>query len=81
MSDSDDTEDDDYNSNYVGFQVTTKNDTIAAVTTDSTTNDVTRTDFEDVVDCENQNFESCKESDSDISDEEELSTEDIQEAY
>ena len=38
---------------------------------------VTRIDFEDVAGCGEQDSEPCKEFDSDISDEEESSTEDI----
>ena len=74
-------DDDDYMRNNVAFQITTKKDTLAAVTTDVATKDVTRIDFEDVADCEEQNFEPCIESDFDLSDEEEPSTEDIQKAY
>ena len=45
-------DDDDYMINNVAFQITTKKDTLAAITTDAATKDVTRTDFEDVADCE-----------------------------
>ena len=67
--------------NNVAFQITIKKDTLAAVTTDAATKDVTRTNFEDVADCEEQNFEPCKKSDSNLSDEEVPSIEDIQKAY
>ena len=40
-----------------------------------------RIDFEDVAECEEQNSEPYKKSDSDLNDEEESSTEDIREVY
>ena len=61
-------------SNYIAFQVTSKKDVSASVTTDAATSKTTNSDCDAVV-------VSDPESDLDNSDGEEPSTEDIQEAY
>ena len=74
-------EKDDFVNNYVAFQVTSKKDVINTVSKDVATSKTTNSNSNNVATCAKSNSEFNEDSDSDCSDEEKPSTEDIQEAY
>ena len=80
INDSNGSEKDDHVSNYVSFQVTTKK-LVDTITTDVATKKMTATISDDITICENSDPKVCEDSNSDKSNENELSTKDIQKAY